>query len=376
MEPRYKTTGKIGRSIAAALPMFLIVVMFSTQGNFAFADTAQALAWTVNTLFFTFIFFLMLYKGRTDKYRAIAFGASAVLFAVGFMANLIEIRGTINYDTGNIYNCDIPFCHIVTTMVIIPAAIKQTIIFSGSISEGYASISSMLVIVIVAAVLLGRAFCSWGCFYGGWDDATSRIKARPVIKKINSSFKYFSFAMLILMALWSAESLMPQYCNWLCPFKAVTEGDKIVDGVSLAKNIIFYTLFIALCFVLPILTKKRIQCATFCPMGALMSLFNKINIFEVALDEEKCKKCNKCVSKCPLMAINKNHKPSMTCAKCGHCIDNCPSEALNYHIRGTSAKVSASTARIIFLYVAFSFMVIFLGSCAYGGLTTIFRLIF
>ena len=376
MEPRYKTTGKIGRSIAAALPMFLIVVMFSTQGNFAFADTAQALAWTVNTLFFTFIFFLMLYKGRTDKYRAIAFGASAVLFAIGFMANLIAIRGTINYDTGNIYNCDIPFCHIVTTMVIIPAAIKQTIIFSGSISEGYASISSMLVIVIVAAVLLGRAFCSWGCFYGGWDDATSRIKARPVIKKINSSFKYFSFAMLILMALWSAESLMPQYCNWLCPFKAVTEGDKIVDGVSLAKNIIFYTLFIALCFVLPILTKKRIQCATFCPMGALMSLFNKINIFEVALDEEKCKKCNKCVSKCPLMAINKNHKPSMTCAKCGHCIDNCPSEALNYHIRGTSAKVSASTARVIFLYVAFSFMVIFLGSCAYGGLTTIFRLIF
>jgi polyferredoxin len=234
----------------------------------------------------------------------------------------------------------------------------------------------MLVIVLVAAVLLGRAFCSWGCFYGGWDDATSRIKARPVIKKINTSFKYFSFAMLILMALWSAESLLPQYCNWLCPFKAVTEGEKIVDATTLIKNIIFYTLFIALCIVLPILTKKRIQCATFCPMGALMSLFNKINIFEVALDEEKCKKCNKCVSKCPLMAINKNHKPSMTCAKCGHCIDNCPSEALNYHIRGTSAKVSASTARVIFLYLAFSFMVIFLGSCAYGGLTTIFRLIF
>ena len=376
MENRYKTTGKVARSIFAALPMFLIIVVFSTQGNFAFADTAQALAWAVNTLFFTLIFFLMLYKGRTDKYRAIAFGASAVLFAVGFMANLIEIRGTINYDTNNIYNCDIPFCHIVTTMVIIPAAIKQTIIFSGSISEGYASISSMLVIVLVAAVLLGRAFCSWGCFYGGWDDATSRIKARPVIKKINSSFKYFSFAMLILMALWSAESLLPQYCNWLCPFKAVTEGEKIVDATTLIKNIIFYTLFIALCIVLPILTKKRIQCATFCPMGALMSLFNKINIFEVALDEEKCKKCNKCVSKCPLMAINKNHKPSINCAKCGHCIDNCPSEALNYHIRGTSAKVSASTARVIFLYLAFSFMVIFLGSCAYGGLTTIFRLIF
>ena len=178
------------------------------------------------------------------------------------------------------------------------------------------------------------------------------------------------------MALWSAESLVPQYCNWLCPFKAVTEGEKIVDATTLIKNIIFYTLFVALCIVLPILTKKRIQCATFCPMGALMSLFNKINIFEVALDEDKCKKCNKCISKCPLMAINKNHKPGITCAKCGKCIDNCPSEALNFRIRGTSAKVSASSARIIFLYLAYSFMVIFLGSCARGGLNTILGFIF
>lgn len=376
MENRYKTTGKVARSILATLPMMLIIVIFSTQGNLVFADAAQALAWAVNTAFFTLIFFLMLYKGRTDQFRAIAFGVSAVLFAVGFMNNLIEIRGSINYDTTTIYNCDIPFCHIVSTMVIIPAAIKQTIIFGGNLQGGYASIAEMLVIVLTAAILLGRAFCSWGCFYGGWDDMASRLKTKPVIKKINSSFKYFSFAMLILMALWSAESLVPQYCNWLCPFKAVTEGERIVDATTLIKNIIFYGLFIILVIVLPILTKKRIQCATFCPMGALMSLFNKINIFHVALDQDKCKKCGKCVSQCPLMAINKNHQPSITCAKCGKCIDSCPSKALNFRIRGTSAKVSASTARIIFLYLAYSFMVIFLGSCAYGGLTTIFRLIF
>lgn len=376
MENRYKTTGKIPRSILATLPMFLIIFIFSTQGNLAFESAADALAWAISTAFFTLIFFLMLYKGKTDKYRAIAFGASALLFVVGFMANLIEIRGSINYDTNTIYNCDIPFCHIVTTMVIIPAAIKQTIIFSGNLNEGFASIASMLVIVIAAAVLMGRAFCSWGCFYGGWDDMTSRIGKRPIIKKINSSFKYFSFAMLILMALWSAESLVPQYCNWLCPFKAVTEGEKIVDSETLIKNIIFYTMFIALVIVLPLLTKKRIQCATFCPMGALLSLFNKINIFEISLDKEKCIKCNKCISKCQLMAMNSDHKPSITCAKCARCIDNCPSEALNYRIKGTSAKVSASTARVIFLYLAYSFMVIFLGSCARGGLETIFKLIF
>ncbi|MBP5366002.1 MAG: 4Fe-4S binding protein [Bacteroidales bacterium] len=376
MGNRYKTTGKVFRSILVTLPMFLIILLFTTHGNLAFGSGADALAWAVSAAFFTLIFYLMLYKGQTDKYRAIAFGVSAVLFVVGFMNNLIEIRGSISYDAGNIYSCDIPFCHIVSTMVIIPAAVKQTIIFGGNLQGGFASIAEMLVIVAVAALLLGRAFCSWGCFYGGWDDMTSRIRKRPIIRRINTSFKYFSFAMLILMALWSAESLIPQYCNWLCPFKAVTEGERIVDGLTLAKNIIFYTLFIGLVVVLPILTKKRIQCATFCPMGALLSLFNKINIFVVSPDREKCTGCNKCVAKCPLMAMRKNHVPSMTCAKCGRCVDSCPTEAMNFRIRGTSAKVSASTARTIFLYLAFSFMVIFLGSCTQSGLAVIFKLIF
>ena len=69
------------------------------------------------------------------------------------------------------------------------------------------------------------------------------------------------------------------------------------------------------------------------------------------------------------MAMNKDHKPSITCAKCARCIDNCPSEALNYRIKGTSAKVSASTARVIFLYLAYSFMVIFLLEY-YSGIIT------
>ena len=375
-KPTYWSTGRIGRSILLTAPMVLLIGLM-LSGNLAGGQSyVHTFSAVVALLFFVSMFWMMIYTGRTDRWRAVVFIIGALLFCISFISNLIEVRGSMTFSDAEQLTCTIPFCHIVTTMVIIPAAIKQTIIFSGNLNEGFASISSMLVIVIAAAVLMGRAFCSWGCFYGGWDDMTSRIGKRPIIKKINSSFKYFSFAMLILMALWSAESLVPQYCNWLCPFKAVTEGEKIVDGVTLIKNIIFYTMFVALVIVLPILTKKRIQCATFCPMGALMSLFNKINIFEVALDSEKCIKCNKCISKCQLMAMNSDHKPSITCAKCARCIDNCPSEALNYRIKGTSAKVSASTARVIFLYLAYSFMVIFLGSCARGGLETIFKLIF
>lgn len=374
MENKSNKSFSVIKSILLTLPMFLILLVFTTHGNLVFSDFAEFVSWSISVVFFTTIFYLMLYKGKTDKYRAIVFCSAAILFCISFMSNLIDLRGSVTYTDNTIYSCETPFCHIVTTMVIIPAAIKQTIIFSGTLQGGFASISEMLIIVMIICIFLGRAFCSWGCFYGGWDDAASRIKTNPIIKKINYSFKYFSFAMLIIMALWSAESLMPQYCSWLCPFKAVTENEKIVDTVSLIKNIIFYSIFIILVIVLPFLTKKRIQCATFCPMGAFLSLFSKINLFEIRIDKEKCNNCGKCFRKCPLMAMKSDKTTSITCSKCGKCVDDCPQDAISYHIKGTNISASKKVARTLFIYLAYSFMTIFLAGSVINGLAVILRL--
>ena len=244
------------RSTLLTLPMVLISMMMLSKGGAALASQSDCISYFITTLFYSGIFFMMLYKGAIDKWRAIAFSISAILFSVTFMHNLIDLRGSVTYSDEETMMCEIPFCHIVTTMVLIPAAIKQTIIFPGSILTGFASISSMLVIVFGASIILGRGFCSWGCFYGGWDDGFSRISRKPMIKKVNTTYRWFAFAMLIIMALWSAASIMPQYCNWLCPFKLVTERDAIVDTESLIKNIVMMTLFAVLVVILPLLTKR------------------------------------------------------------------------------------------------------------------------
>lgn len=97
----------------------------------------------------------------------------------------------------------------------------------------------MVVLWVVATLVLGRGFCSWGCFYGGWDDGFSRFRKKPVIKKISESWKWMPFAVLIMVALTAAFTLAPTYCEWLCPFKAVTEFEKVTSVKTAAQTGIF-----------------------------------------------------------------------------------------------------------------------------------------
>lgn len=374
MKNKLYSTGNVLRSILLTLPMTLISMMMLSQGGQALGTLEDTCAYLAACAIYNIAFFLMLYKGDIDKWRAVVFATSAVLFSVSFMNNLIELRGSVTYSDADVLSCEIPFCHIVTTMVVIPAAIKQTIIFPGSIMTGFASISAMFVIIFGSSIILGRGFCSWGCFYGGWDDAFSRVAKNPIIKKVNVAYRWFSFAMLIIMALWSAATLAPEYCSWLCPFKLVTERDAIVDTETLLKNVVMVILFLGLVVVLPLITKKRIQCATFCPMGAFESLFNKISIFHVKNNESKCIKCGKCQRSCPMLAIDSKLKPLINCSKCGKCVDACPTGAMQFHIKGTPVGTKITTARLLFLYPAYTLMVTLIGGSVVNAIKIIINL--
>jgi len=373
-KPTYWGTGSIGKSLLLFIPMLMMILLMMSK-NINPNNTVSTISALITIVFFATAFWLILYTGKTDKWRAMVFIVAALLFCISFINNLIEERGSMTFSSADELSCSLPFCHIVTTMVIIPAAVKKTILFPGSLAEGFASVSAMFAIVLVFSIILGRGFCSWGCFYGGWDDATSRILKKPVIKKVNTGYKWFSFAMLILMALWSVEAVSPTYCSWLCPFKAVTENERIVDTTTLIKNIIFSLTFLTFVVVLPLLTKKRIQCATFCPMGALLSLFNKINIFEIKNDTSLCINCGKCEKVCPLLAIEK-HQPTLTCSKCGKCVDICPTGALKYHIKGTPANRHITWARTLYIFPAYIFLVTLCGGSMINGLSTVFNFLF
>ncbi len=369
-----------GKSLLYTLPMFLITFMFMTGGRPNFKDPASAVAMLSAFLLVNVLYFFMHYTGKTDRYRAILFIIFALSLSYTLIHNMLEVRKSMSFSQADILECKIPFCHLVIPMMILPAIFTKSIIFPGSIIGGFADISSMVVLWVFATIVLGRGFCSWGCFYGGWDDGFSRIRKRPVIKKISSLWKWMPFAVLIMVALTAALAMLPTYCSWICPFKAVTEFEQVTSVESATKAGVFLSLFGGLVIVLPVLTRKRTQCSFLCPLGAINSVSNKITPFVLKIDKTTCNECFKCVEVCPLYALTpediKAGKVSIFCSKCGKCVDNCPKKAIHYGIRGIPAGTMKNFSRNLFLFVSFLFMAIFSAGSIINTISSLLKLIF
>jgi ferredoxin-type protein NapH len=369
-----------GKSLLFTLPMFLITFMFLTGGRPDFKNPHAAVAMLFTFCLVNLLFFLMHYTGKTDRYRAVLFIIFAFSLSFTLISNMLAARSSMSFSQADIVECKIPFCHLVIPMMIIPAVMTKSIIFPGSIIGGFANIASMVVLWLAATLILGRGFCSWGCFYGGWDDGFSRIRKKPTIKKLSDTWKWMPFAALILVSLTAALTLIPTYCDWICPFKAVTEFEKVTSVESATKAGVFISLFAGLVVVLPVMTKKRTQCSFLCPLGAVNTLSNKINPFVVSVNKEKCTECFKCVDVCPLYAISrqdiKDGKISVFCSKCGKCIDACSKSAINYGIRGVAPGKMNNFPRNLFLFVSFLFMSVFSSGAIINTLQSLLSHIF
>jgi len=366
------------KTFLLSLPMMLLTFVMISRGNIP-TEKGRLFALAATFVFFNILFFLMLRTGKTDRFRSILFLTLSVCFVISFISNLIAVRGSMAVTEANWIEGEVPFCHIPIPMNLIPAALTQTIIFPGTIVGGYASIASMFVLWLGVSLGLGRGLCSWFCFFGGLEDGFSRILRKPLIKSINVKWTYLPYAVLLAVVLLVALTLSPVYCQWLCPFKTVTEFAEITSFKTLIQTIIFLSLFIGLVVVLPILTKRRTQCGLFCPLGAFQSLTNKTNPFEVRIDREKCVQCMKCLQICPTFSVSAESiaegRTGISCTKCGKCIDACTQRALFYHVKGTSLISSLDKYRLLFLYPAFIVLTAMAGRFVQDAMVKMIKLI-
>lgn len=287
-------------------------------------------------IFHVFILFMILYTGNLYKWRKIFFTSYAVAFVISFVWWTMGDRGHMWLLDSELLYSQAPMCHIVVPMLILPIIFTKEMIFPVSFSAA----SFMILLAIVVTIIFGRSFCAWGCFFGGQDELFSSIAKRKKwqIKTLHPFVKYFPFAMLAFIVLHSFITMAPTYCLWFCPFKTTSEFIEINSFTRVIQAFIFVSLWAILVVLLPIITKKRIQCSFFCPMGAFFSCSNKINLFKISIDKSNCIDCDRCITSCPNFAITKESisrgKALMTCTKCGACLNVCSKNAITLGIKG------------------------------------------
>jgi polyferredoxin len=121
------------------------------------------------------------------------------------------------------------------------------------------------------------------------------------------------------------------------------------------------------------------QCTTLCPLGALNSFTNKINAFDIRINQEQCTKCRKCINACPTLSLDDSSynttRAHFTCCKCGKCVDVCTNHAIQYHIKGVPVNKAISASRILFVFSGFLFLAVFSGGSIIVGVNRIITLI-
>jgi ferredoxin-type protein NapH len=372
----------IGRSVLLTLPIALWSALMFTPA-FAQANRAQRIAAILTGAFMVVLFFLMMRTWKTYRWRRWFFVALGLLFPVGFIHNVMVMRGTMGIPIEEMIAGRTPFCYLPIPLLILPAAFTKTLVFPGSILPGGgmsgAGMAAMAGIWLAITIVVGKGWCSYACFFGGIEEGMASFPAKAKLRKIDRRWRYGPWAVLLAMVLLSLALFEPAYCMWLCPFKAVSEYVAARNTVGLVQNGIFVVLFAGLVIGLPLLTKKRTQCAFFCPFGAFQSIFNKTSVFDVKIDGTRCTPCLLCQKSCPTMSLTDESiargETLMSCMKCGACVDACPKDAVVWHIRGTEVAVKPERARLMFLYAAWAMAIMFGGSIIAEGVATILHVV-
>jgi len=368
-----------GRSLLLTVPIALWgMLMFSR--SLQVPGAAPKVAALLTFLFMTGLFFLMMRTKETHRWRRVFFVTLGFLFPVGFIWDLIALRGSMSIPIERMIGGDTPFCFLAIPMMIVPAAFTRTLIFPGSIlptASNPHAVATMVALWLSATLVLGKGWCAYGCFFGGIEEGFASLPKKPRIRQVDPRWRWLPWAMLAAIVLLSAASFDAVYCMWLCPFKAVTEFPEVRSAQTAVQFAVFGSLFAGLVVVLPFLTRLRTQCAFFCPFGPFQALSNRLSVFDVRIDRTRCTDCVTCRRACPTLVLDegavRRGRAGMSCMKCGACVDACTKDAVRWHIKGTALSASSETARLLYLFPAWAFATLFGGSIIAGTLAKLLQ---
>lgn len=218
--------------------------------------------------------------------------------------------------------------------------------------------------VIVLTLLLGRAFCAWGCpvpllrrvFRGkkaSKRDASSRDSGPLDVPASERGGLRDSRNWVLGGAILSTAAFgFPVFCL-VCPV-GLTFGTLVVVWRVFQFNEVTWSLLVFPAMLVLELAVLRKWCHRFCPLGALLSLVSRGNrTFRPQANVGTClhaahgERCHRCADACP-EGIDLHDRaasaPLNECVKCRECADACPVHAITFPFLSKKPLLEPSAA--------------------------------
>jgi len=178
--------------------------------------------------------------------------------------------------------------------------------------------------IAVYGLLAGRGFCGWFCPFGTLNDLLSFRKVR-----IRESFSYSKYVVLAatLLAAWIFADTV--FCK-LCPVASIEASiPYLFLGVAKVNRPFLIHMGTLAGTLIGMVLIARFWCRYLCPMGAILSLFNRVSFLRLRLDASRCAGCSDCANSCPMGLDPHTEHDSHNCIKCGACAEACTFSALS-----------------------------------------------
>ena len=194
---------------------------------------------------------------------------------------------------------------------------------------------SVVGLLILTGLVAGRFLCGWVCPFGFVQELLYKVPYMKFgIPGWMRFLKYGVFAGLVVAVPVFLSTSSPLYFCRLCPVGsiesaipwAVMRGSADAIGLSARLAILFGIVVLAM-------GHRRFFCKVLCPLGACLSVFNRLSLVFPRRNEQ-CTQCASCGTTCPMETGRKKGQVAVfapnpeECISCLECRKKCPTHAV------------------------------------------------
>lgn len=259
----------------------------------------------------------------------------------------IAAGALVRIETGSI--C---YFHMGMTWLVCPIGFLEVCVNNQTI---YWDLLPFSLVAIVAAVILGRTFCSWICpaaFVADWSDRfvsslvptwvnSWRVRVESMVTDRVPKLTYKDGLALLFGAFAGIVIFKYPFISIFCPIGVITRN--IIDLFShlrVSGDLIF--------LLIPLLAGYFFLGGwrACCPAGLVQSLGARVNTLVIpTVDKEKCARCGLCKQICPIgFQLGAGYYDKRLCVKCFNCVDACPNKAVSLKFSSTQRHNAACSS--------------------------------